>query len=72
MDRFPLIVHKGSGIPFMLQKRGMGSRVTGEVFKVDQQVMASLDILEGYPYTYDRSAHILVLVKFSVNAFLKN
>lgn len=52
--RFPLIVATRYNIPFLLDKPGTGSYVTGEIYEVDDPLMEQLDVLEDYRKLYDR------------------
>ncbi|XP_053681140.1 troponin C-akin-1 protein-like [Anopheles nili] len=52
--RFPLIVATRYNIPFLLDKPGTGSYVTGEIYEVDDPLFEQLDVLEDYRKLYDR------------------
>jgi gamma-glutamylaminecyclotransferase len=54
MQKMPLVVATRYNIPFLLNKPGVGNYVTGEVYEVDDQMLAKLDELEDYPNFYDR------------------
>ena len=41
-------------VPFLLQAPGMGSQVSGELYAVDNEMLAKLDELEGVPKYYTR------------------
>lgn len=41
----------------------------GEVYKIDEEVLKKLDILEGYPSLYDRT---LILTKGGIKAWVYN
>lgn len=52
--KLPLVIGTRYNIPFLLNKRGTGHFVRGEVYEVDDAMMEKLDELEGYPEFYDR------------------
>ena len=43
-------------IPYLVDRPGQGRRVGGEVYRVDTDMLANLDILEDHP-TYYRRRH---------------
>jgi gamma-glutamylaminecyclotransferase len=50
-DKYPLIV---SGLPYLIEEKGVGHNVIVDVFKVTDSVLKRLDILEGHPNWYRR------------------
>ena len=40
--------------PYLIDAEGEGCHVEGEVYKIDEEILAMLDILEGYPDLYNR------------------
>tara|TARA_R110000803_G_scaffold56959_3_gene114662 strand:+ start:7375 stop:8451 length:1077 start_codon:yes stop_codon:yes gene_type:complete len=50
-DRYPLVVQ---GLPFLVNKRGIGYNVKVDVFKVSDITLGNLDALEGHPKWYRR------------------
>ncbi|CAH1110415.1 unnamed protein product [Psylliodes chrysocephalus] len=53
-EAFPLIISTKYNIPFILESPGNGTRITGEVYEVDDKILADLDILEDHPNFYVR------------------
>ncbi|TRY75094.1 hypothetical protein TCAL_00603 [Tigriopus californicus] len=51
---FPLIVASRYNIPYLLDAPGMGRRVQGEVFAVNDLMLQNLDIMEDVPAFYSR------------------
>lgn len=51
MDRYPLLVE---GLPYLLDRRGEGEYVTGELYDVPLYGFDRLDRLEGHPSFYER------------------
>jgi gamma-glutamylaminecyclotransferase len=50
-DRYPLIIE---GLPYLIEKKGIGYNVDVDVFKVNSETLAELDRLEGHPRWYER------------------
>ncbi|XP_044745260.1 putative gamma-glutamylcyclotransferase CG2811 isoform X2 [Coccinella septempunctata] len=53
-QKYPLILGTKFNIPFLLQKPGTGYNVKGELYEVDDKVLAVLDELEDHPNFYIR------------------
>ncbi|KAJ9460320.1 putative gamma-glutamylcyclotransferase [Diplonema papillatum] len=51
--KWPMFVD-AYGIPYVVNQPGLGSRIQGEIFEVDETTFAALDVLEGYPGRYTR------------------
>ena len=50
-DKYPLVVE---GLPYLVNRKGIGHNVDVDVFKVSDQVLGNLDRLEGHPQWYKR------------------
>lgn len=50
-DKYPLVIQ---GLPYMVNRKGLGHHVEVEVFKVSDDKLAELDRLEGHPNWYQR------------------
>lgn len=50
-EKYPLIV---SGLPYLINKAGVGHNVEVDVFKVCDETLDRLDLLEGHPKWYKR------------------
>lgn len=50
-DKYPLIV---SGLPYLVDEKGVGHNVRVDVFKVSDSVLKKIDGLEGHPNWYKR------------------
>lgn len=50
-DKYPLVI---SGLPYLIEKKGVGHNVEVDVFKVSSSVLSALDRLEGHPNWYRR------------------
>ena len=58
-DKYPLIIN---GLPYLVDKKGVGHNVEVDVFTVSDSVLRDLDALEGHPRWYMRK-QILIKVK---------
>lgn len=52
--KFPLIIGSRFNVPFLLNQPGVGYEINGEIYSVDEKMLANLDVLEDYPQLYDR------------------
>jgi gamma-glutamylcyclotransferase (GGCT)/AIG2-like uncharacterized protein YtfP len=50
-DKYPLVV---SGLPYLVEEKGLGHNVEVDVFKVSNAKLLELDKLEGHPKWYQR------------------
>eukprot|EP00088_Acartia_fossae_P071169 TRINITY_DN9712_c0_g1_i1.p1 TRINITY_DN9712_c0_g1~~TRINITY_DN9712_c0_g1_i1.p1 ORF type:complete len:164 (-),score=27.44 TRINITY_DN9712_c0_g1_i1:133-624(-) len=60
---FPLVIASRYNIPYLLDKEGTGNRVEGELYEVDQQMLARLDVLEDHPKYYTRREETVQLIE---------
>lgn len=58
-EKYPLIV---KGLPYLIERSGLGYNVEVDVFKVSNTVLSNLDRLEGHP-TWYRRKQIPIIVK---------
>lgn len=54
VQRYPLVIGGRHNVPFLLDVPGRGHRVRGELYSVDQRMLAFLDHFEGVPTWYQR------------------
>ncbi|XP_035657964.1 gamma-glutamylaminecyclotransferase-like isoform X1 [Branchiostoma floridae] len=54
-DRLPLVVASKYNIPFLLDLRGQGEHVEGEIYDVDQKMADFLDDFESHPTLYQNT-----------------
>lgn len=57
--KMPLVIGTRYNIPFLLNKPGVGSYVTGEIYEVDEQMMEILDNLEDCQRLYKRDLQLM-------------
>lgn len=55
IERFPLVIGTRYSIPFLIDERGVGNFIEGEIYEVDENMLEKLDELEGYPNFYTRT-----------------
>ncbi|OXA61140.1 putative gamma-glutamylcyclotransferase CG2811 isoform X2 [Folsomia candida] len=51
---YPLVIASKYNIPFLLDSPRTGKHIRGEVYEIDDKMLANLDILEEYPKLYTR------------------
>uniref|UniRef100_A0A2M4AQA8 Gamma-glutamylcyclotransferase family protein n=1 Tax=Anopheles triannulatus TaxID=58253 RepID=A0A2M4AQA8_9DIPT len=54
VTRYPLVIGSRYNIPFLLDVPGRGHQVRGEIYDIDDRMLARLDVLEDYPRLYER------------------
>ena len=59
-NKYPLVVE---GLPYLLDSRGDGENVEGEIYEVPDEGFSDLDQLEGHPNFYERRIKTFVLEK---------
>jgi len=57
---YPLVI---DGLPYLIDRMGVGKRVRVEVYRVDEATLARLDSLEGHPDWYQRKEIQVQLIK---------
>lgn len=54
LQKYPLVIATRYNVPFLLDQPGTGHFVQGEIYSVDTDKLAHLDVLEQYPEFYTR------------------
>lgn len=52
-EKYPML-NAEEYFPYLINKMGIGHNIKGELFKIDDETFAKLDMLEGYPDLYTR------------------
>jgi len=66
-DKYPLIIE---GLPYMVNKKGVGHNVVVDVFKVSNSVLDNIDRLEGHPRWYKRIQVPIIVKGKTLNCWL--
>lgn len=53
-DKYPLVIGTRYNIPFLVDLPDVGHNVKGEIYAVDEKMLATLDEFEGHPHYYLR------------------
>lgn len=53
-DSFPMVIGTRYNIPFLVHVPNVGQHIHGEIYEVDDNMLATLDELEGHPNYYLR------------------
>ena len=54
IQKYPLVIASKYNIPYLLDKPGVGYQIKGEVYEIDDLLLAILDDFEGHPDYYLR------------------
>nr|XP_054761994.1 putative gamma-glutamylcyclotransferase CG2811 [Lytechinus pictus] len=63
--KWPLVIATKYNIPFLLDCEGNGYNVQGEVYEIDNDILADIDEKEGYPDHYDRRKVKIIMDKMA-------
>jgi gamma-glutamylaminecyclotransferase len=53
-DKYPLILSKSGWYPYLIDKKGKGKKVKGEVYEISPKLLKILDRVEEVPQYYYR------------------
>ena len=53
-NKFPLVIASRYNIPYLIDRPNEGNNIHGEIYEVDQKMLAKLDELEDHPNYYQR------------------
>jgi len=73
-EKYPM-VNTEEHFPYLIDDKGIGHLIQGEVYRIDETILAMLDILEGYPEHYDRQQIQVISLGIELTAtvyFLKD
>jgi len=62
-QRYPM-VNIEEYFPYLIDDEGEGCHIEGEVYKIGEETLAIIDILEGYPELYNR--HKIIVKSFGI------
>eukprot|EP00092_Neocalanus_flemingeri_P057389 GFUD01068200.1.p1 GENE.GFUD01068200.1~~GFUD01068200.1.p1 ORF type:complete len:156 (+),score=57.77 GFUD01068200.1:70-537(+) len=54
VNQFPLVIASRYNIPYLMDKAGVGNKIMGEIYEVDEKMLEKLDELEDHPRYYER------------------
>jgi len=54
IQKFPLVIASKYNVPFAIDQAGLGNKLKGEIFSVNEATLAELDKLENHPILYER------------------
>lgn len=66
-EKYPM-VNVEEYFPYLINEIGVGHKIKGELFKVDYETFAKLDILEGYPDLYTRENIKVISYSIEISA----
>jgi len=60
LNSFPLVIASRYNIPYLIDKPGVGKNICGELYEVDDKMLAKLDELEDHPNYYQRRIETVI------------
>ncbi|XP_003218759.1 gamma-glutamylaminecyclotransferase isoform X2 [Anolis carolinensis] len=64
VEKYPLVIAGKYNVPFLLNKPGIGHRVLGEIYSVDDQMLQFLDEFESCPDMYQRTSTKIKVIEW--------
>lgn len=68
-QQYPM-VNTEEYFPYLIDEAGKGYSIEGELYRIDEEILTMLDILEGYPEHYDRKKIKVVSLGIEVTAIV--
>ena len=53
-DKYPMIISKSGWYPYLIEKKGFGKKIKGEVYEISPKLLRMLDKIEEVPFYYYR------------------
>jgi len=68
-EKYPLILSKSGWYPYLIDKKGRGHFIKGEVYKITPRLLKILDRVEEVPFYYKRKKICIKLNGKTFSAF---
>ena len=68
-EKYPM-VNVESFFPYLINDKGHGTHVKGELFKTDVKTLENIDELEGYPDLYTREFITIISLGIEISAIV--
>ena len=69
-DKYPMIISKSGWYPYLIDKKGIGYKIKGEVYKVSPTLLKILDRIEEVPFYYYRKQIPVCLNRKTIKAWV--
>jgi len=69
-NKYPMILSKSKWYPYLIEKKGVGYNIKGEVYEVSPSLLKKLDIIEETPFYYYRKKIPICLNKKRILAWV--
>jgi len=53
-NKYPMILSKSKWYPYLIEKKGIGYNIKGEVYEISHSILKKLDRIEETPFYYYR------------------
>ena len=60
IEKYPLVIASKFNIPYLLDKPGLGHKIQGEIYEIDDLLLEILDDFEGHPDYYLRREELVM------------
>ena len=67
--KYPLILSKSGWYPYLIDKKGVGQKIKGEVYDISFKLLKMLDRVEEVPFYYKRIKICVKLNKKTIKAY---
>jgi len=69
-DKYPMIISKSGWYPYLIEKKGIGYKIKGEVYKISPKLLKILDKVEEAPFYYYRKQISICLNRKTIKAWV--
>ncbi len=68
--KYPMIISKSIWYPYLIEKKGIGKKIKGEVYKISPKLLKILDRVEEVPHYYYRKQIPICLNSKTIKAWV--
>ncbi len=69
-EKYPMVLSKSGWYPYLIEKKGIGKYIKGEVYDVSTKLLKILDRVEESPYYYYRKKVLICLNGKKIKAWV--
>jgi len=68
--KYPMIISKSGWYPYLIEKKGTGYKIKGEIYKISPKLFKILDRVEEAPFYYYRKKIPICLNRKTIKAWV--